>query len=69
MAGKNAKRNKRTHMIMCPKNRCQCNLGFFKYEAFYMALGLLDTDGALFSKRGENILSHELAGMIERALN
>lgn len=54
----------------CPKDWCcQCNLGLFKYGAFHMAPGILDTDGACLSKRWKNILDHELAGLIEKALN
>ena len=35
----------------------------------YTALGLMATDGVQLSQRGTRILDHELAGLIERALN
>jgi len=35
----------------------------------YTAPGLLATSGAQLSQRGKRILGHELAGLIERALN
>jgi len=34
-----------------------------------MAMGLLATDGVQLSQRGKRILAHELAGLIEKALN
>jgi len=35
----------------------------------YTAPGLLATSGTQLSQRGKRILGHELAGLIERALN
>jgi len=45
------------------------NFGFFDHGEVYTALGLLATGGSQLSQRGNRILGHELAGLIERALN
>ena len=43
--------------------------GFFDHGEVYTAPGLLVTGGTQLSQRGKRILGHELAGLIERALN
>ncbi|KFQ57597.1 hypothetical protein N334_03560, partial [Pelecanus crispus] len=71
VAGKNAERNRKTHLI----NRWlrgwshQWNFGFFDHGEVYTALGLLAADGDQLSPKGKSILAHELVGLIERALN
>jgi len=45
------------------------NFGFFDHGELYTAPGLLVTGGTQLSQRGKRILGHELAGLIERALN
>jgi len=45
------------------------NFGFFGHGEVYTAPGLLATGGTQLSQRGKIILDHELAGLIERALN
>ncbi|KFQ60646.1 hypothetical protein N334_01172, partial [Pelecanus crispus] len=71
MAGKNAERNRKTHLInkglggWC----CQWNFGFLDHGEVYTAPGLLAADGDQLSPKGKRILTHELAGLIERALN
>jgi len=45
------------------------NFGFFDHREVYTAPGLLATGGSQLSQRGKKILGHELAGLIERALN
>jgi len=47
----------------------QSNFGFFDHGEVYTAPGLLATGGTRLSQRGKRILGHELAGLIERALN
>jgi len=71
VAGKSTERGRKTHLI----NRvlrdwcCRWNYDFFDHGEVYMAPGLLATDGVHLSQRGKRILTHELEGLIERALN
>jgi len=71
VAGKSTERDRETHLI----NRwlrdwcCWWNSGFFDHGEVYMTPGLLATDGVQLSRRGKRILAHEVAGLIERALN
>jgi len=44
-------------------------LFFFDHGEFYMDPDLLATNGIQLSQRGKRILAHELAGLIERALD
>jgi len=44
-------------------------VGFFDHGEVYTAPGLLATSGTQLSQRGKRILGHELARLIERALN
>jgi len=71
VAGKDTERNRKTRLInrwligWCHRR----NFGFFDHGEVYTAPGLLATDGVQLSQRGKRILTHELAGLIERALN
>ena len=71
VAGKDTERNRKTHLIntwlrgWCHRR----NFGFFDHGEVYTAPGLLVTDGVQLSHRGKRIMAHELAGLIERALN
>jgi len=66
VAGNSTERGRKTHLI----NMChQSNFGFFDHGKVYTAPGLLATGGTQLSQRGKSILGHELAGLIERALN
>ena len=71
VAGKSTERGRKTHLINTwLRDWCRWwNFGFFYHGEVYMALGLLVTDGVQLSQRGKKILGHELAGLIERALN
>ena len=71
VAGNSTERGRKTHLV----NRWlrdwyhRSNFGFFDHGEVYTAPGLLATDGWQLSQREKRILSHELAGLIERALN
>ncbi|KFW72624.1 hypothetical protein AS28_04863, partial [Pygoscelis adeliae] len=71
VAGKHTERNRRTHLIntwlrgWCRRR----NFGFLDHGEVYTAPGLLATDGVQLSRRGKRVIAHELAGLIERALN
>jgi len=71
VAVKSTERDRKTHLIdRWLRDWCrQRNLGFFDHGEVYIALGLLVTGGVQLSQRGKRILAHELAGLIERALN
>jgi len=71
VAGKSTESGRRTHLINSwLRDWCrQWNFGFCDHGEVYMAPGLLATDGVQLSQRGKRILAHELAGLIERALN
>ena len=71
VAGKDTERSRKTPLIntwlrgWCHRR----NFGFFDHGEVYMAPGLLVTDGVQLSHKGKRIMAHELAGLIERALN
>jgi len=71
VAGKNNERGRKTHLVnKWLRDRChQSNFDFFGHGEVYTAPGLLETDGVRLSQRAKRILGHELAGLIERALN
>jgi len=71
VAGNNTERGRKTHLInKWLRDWCRrSNFGFFDHGEVYTAPGLLATDGVQLSQRGKRILGHELAGLIERALN
>jgi len=71
VAGKNIERGRKTHLInRWLRDWChRWNFGFFDHGEVYMAPGLLATDRVQLSQRRKRILTHELAGLIERALN
>lgn len=64
-------RNRRAHIInkglkaWCHRQ----NFGFFDHGAIFTAPGLLEPDRLHLSVKGKRILAHELAELIERALN
>jgi len=70
-AGNSTERGRKTHLVnrwlsdWCHRS----NFGFFDHGEVYTAPGLLATSGSQLSQRGKRILVHELAGLIERALN
>jgi len=71
LAGNSTERGRKTHL----NNRwlrdwChQSNFGFLDHGEVYTAPGLLETDRVQLSQRGKRILGHELARLIQRALN
>jgi len=71
VAGKSTERGRKTHLVnRWLRDWCHwSNFGFFDHGEVYTAPGLLVTDGVQLSQRGKRILGHELAGLIERALN
>jgi len=71
LAGNNSERGRKTHLInKWLRDWChRWNFVFFDHGEVYTAPGLLVTDGLQLSQRGKRILAHELAGLIERALN
>jgi len=71
VAGNSTERGRKTHLInRWLRDWChQSDLGFFGHGEVYTAPGLLATEGVQPSQRGKGILGHELAGLIERALN
>ena len=71
VAGNSTERGRKTHLVNTwLRDWChQSNFGFFNHGEVYTAPGLLVTGGTQLSQRGKRILGHELAGLIERALN
>jgi len=71
VAGNSTERGRNTHLINSwLRDWClRWNFCFFDHEEVYVAPGLLETEGVQLSQRGNRILIHELAGLIERALN
>jgi len=71
VAGDSTERGRKTHLVnRWLRDWCHwSNFGFFDHVEVYTALGLLATSGAQLSQKGKRILGHELAGLIERALN
>jgi len=71
VAGKNTEMDRKAHLInRWLRDWCrQWNFGFFDHGEIYTALGLLATDGVQLSQSGKTIPAHQLAGLIERALN
>jgi len=71
LAGKSTERGRKTHLInRWLRDWChQSNFGFFDHGEVYTALGLLATDEVQLSQRVKRILGHELARLIQRALN
>jgi len=64
-------RGRKTHLInRWLRDWChRSNFGFFDHGKVYTVQGLLETDRVQLSQTGKRILGHELAGLIERALN
>jgi len=71
MAGKSKERGRKTHLVnRWLRDWCHWwNFDLFDHGEVYTAPGLLATGGLQLSQRGKRILGHELAGLIERALN
>jgi len=71
VAGNSTERGRKTHLVnRWLRDWChRSNFGFFDHREVYKAPGLLATGGVQLSQRGKRILGHELAGLIERALN
>lgn len=67
----NDESNRKTHVInKCLKDWChQHNFGVFEHGATLTASHLLESDGLHLSSEGKRILTPELAGLVERALN
>ncbi|KAK4816534.1 hypothetical protein QYF61_017735 [Mycteria americana] len=71
VAGSDIGRNRWTQSI----NTCLCGwchhhkFGFFNNGMVYTAPGLLVSDGIHLYQRGKRVFAHELAGLIDRALN
>jgi len=71
VAGNSTERGRKTHLVnRWLRDWChRSNFGFFDRGEVYTAPGLLATGGLQLSQRGKRILGHELAGLLERALN
>jgi len=71
VAGNHTERGRKTHLLnRWLRDWChRSNFGFFDHGEVYTALGLLAKGVTQLSQRGRRILGHELAGLIERALN
>ena len=71
VAGRGKERTRKAHLINTwLRGWCHHrNFGFYDPGALYSAPGLLSADGFHLSLRGKRILAHELAGLIDRALN
>jgi len=71
VAEKITERVRKTHLInRWLRDWChRWNFGFFDHGKVYTAPGLLATDGVQLSQREKRILAHEMAGLVERALN
>jgi len=71
VAGNSTERDRKTHLVSrWLRDWChRWNFGFFDPGEVYTSQGLLATDRVQLSRRGKRILAHELAGLIERALN
>ena len=69
VVGKDTENSRKTHLINTWL-RGWCNhKNSFDHGAVYSAPGLMAVDGFHLSERGKWILSQELAGLVERALN
>jgi len=71
VAGNSTERGRKTHLVnRWLRDWCyRLNFGFFDHGEAYTAPGLLVTGRSQLSQRRKRILGHELAGLIERALN
>jgi len=71
VAGNSTERDRKTHLAnRWLRDWCHwSNFGFFDHGEVHTAPGLLATGRSQLSQRGKRILGHELAGLIERALN
>jgi len=71
VAGNSTGRGRKTHLLnRWLRDWCHwSNFGFFDHGGLYTEPGLLATGGLQLSQRAKRILGHELAGLIERALN
>jgi len=71
VTGESTERDRKTHLInRWLRDWCRLwNFDFLDRGEVYTALGLLATGRVQLSQRGKKILGHELAGVIERALN
>jgi len=71
VTGNSTERGRKTHLVnRCLRDWChRSNFGFFDHGEVYIASSLLATGASQLSQRGKRILGHELAGLIERALN
>lgn len=71
VAEENDERNRRIRIInKWLKGWChQQNFGFFDHGETFTASSLLEPDGVHLSVKGKRVLGHELADLIERALN
>ncbi|RMC05489.1 hypothetical protein DUI87_18682 [Hirundo rustica rustica] len=67
----NDERNRRTHTInKWLKGWChRQNFGFFDHGEMFTAPALLEPNGIHLSVKGKRFLAHELAELVERALN
>jgi len=71
VAVNSTERGRKSHLVnRWLRDWChQSNFGFFDHGEVYTAPSLMATDGTQLSQRGKRILGHELAVIIERALN
>jgi len=71
VAGSDNGRNRQAQSInMWLHGRCHHHsLGFFDNGMAYTAPGLLVSDGTHLSRGGKRVFAHELAGLIDKALN
>ena len=71
VTGNSTERGRNAHLVnRWLRDWCQrSNFGFFGHGEVYTAPGLLAAGASQLSQRGKRILGHELAGLIERALN
>ncbi|RMC20428.1 hypothetical protein DUI87_01280 [Hirundo rustica rustica] len=71
VAEENDERNRRTHTInKWLKGWChRQNFGFFDHGEIFTAPALLEPNGIHLSVKGKRFLAHELAELVERALN
>jgi len=71
VAGNSTERGRKTHLVnRWLRDWCHwSNFGFFGHREMYTGPGLLVTGRVQLSQRRKRILGHELAGLIERALN
>ncbi|RMC20193.1 hypothetical protein DUI87_01039 [Hirundo rustica rustica] len=71
VAEENDERNRRTHIInKWLKGWChRQNFGFFDHGEIFTTPALLEPNGIHLSVKGKRFLTHELAELVERALN